>query len=46
VPENLMTRLAHLLLILCLSLFAGLAMAGGFYEKDGAALRSKGYKVE
>jgi YHS domain-containing protein len=39
VPENLMSKLAHLLLILCISLFAGLAMAGGFYEKDGAALR-------
>jgi hypothetical protein len=27
-PENPMSKLAHLLLILCISLFAGLALAG------------------
>jgi len=38
-PENLMSKLAHFLLILVIGLFAGLAKAGAFYEKDGAALR-------
>lgn len=32
-------KLAHLMLILALTLFAGLARAGSFYERDGVAIR-------